>query len=267
MHSVQSIRPDPRLEPFIQWYVHREWQLGEGEIVEPVVARSGTMIEFQFDDPYYVLPNRLSRAVTIVGPMNSRKYTLVIRGHVEAFAVLFRPLGFFRLFGVPVSPLAGDGTEAHSVLGLQASALYERMGNTPGFGDRVDLLNSFFLRRLRISAPILPNGHALRMLACSPQATSVADMARLAGISQRQLERQSLEYTGLSPKTLVKLARFQRALRMKTTHNMSWMEVAHATNYHDQMHLIHDFHSLAGNTPNQIIQQITPDHLISFLCH
>ena len=271
MVSVQSAKPDPKLEPFIQWYVLREFQLGEEEIVEPVVARSSTMLEFQFDglydvQPYGVVGRPKTAPIAVIGPMNSRRFRLHIRGHVEGLMLLFRPLGFFRLFGVPVSPLAGIGSEGHGILGQQISTLYQQLGNTVDFADRVDMLNRFFLDRLAKSPPIGRNGQALRMLASANNATSVAEAARLAGMSTRQLERISLEYTGVSPKMLARLGRFQNALRMKRTRDLSWMEVAHATDHHDQMHLIHEFHALGGDSPGRVMEQMAPEHLISFLC-
>jgi len=271
MVSVQSAKPDAKLEPFIQWYVQREFQLGEAEMVEPVVARSSTMLEFQFDglydvQPYGVVERPSTAAIVVIGPMSSRRVRLHIRGHVEALMLLFRPLGFFRLFGVPVSPLAGIGSEGHGILGRQISTLYQQLGNTAGFACRVDMLNHFFLDRLGKSPPIGRNGQALRMLAAAKHAPSVAGAARLAGISTRQLERISLEYTGVSPKMLLRLARFQNALKMKRTRDLSWMEVAHATGHHDQMHLIHEFHALGGDSPGRVMKQMAPEHLISFLC-
>jgi len=272
MVSVQSAKPDPRLAPFLQWYVQREFPVGDAEVIEPVVARSGTMLEFQFDALYDVQPygivvgSSTTAPITVIGPMSSRSVRLHIRGHIEALMLLFRPLGFFRLFGVPVSPLAGIGSEGHGILGQQISTLYQQLGNTAGFTDRVDMLNRFLLDRLAKYPPIGRNGQALRMLASAKHATSVAEAARLAGISTRQLERISLEYAGVSPKMLARLGRFQNALRMKKTRDLSWMEVAHATDHHDQMHLIHEFHALGGDSPGRVMEQMAPEHLISFLC-
>jgi hypothetical protein len=35
----------------------------------------------------------------------------------------------------------------------------------------------------------------------------------------------------------------------------SWMSVAHQLGYFDQMHMIRDFQTLAGNTPSEVFQQ------------
>ena len=54
MLQVQSDLPDVRLDPFIVRYVQRESNATDAELVEPVVARLGTMLEFLFADPYFI---------------------------------------------------------------------------------------------------------------------------------------------------------------------------------------------------------------------
>jgi AraC-like DNA-binding protein len=269
MFSAQSLQPESKLLPFIRRYVQRDSDLQEQEVIEPVVARLTTMLEFQFADQYNVpaygidLPNP-SVPITVIGPMSTRRVRLVIRGRIDALVVLFQPLGFHRFFRIPLSPLAGTGTEGRSLLGPEVSSLYEQLGNTPAFPARALILDRFFLRCLDRFSPIPSHGRALQFLTSSAPGLEVAEAARHAGISPRQLERRSLDLTGVAPKTLIKVARFQRALKLKKR-GLSWAQVANEANYYDQMHLIRDFHDLAGDSPGKVLQQITPDHLISFV--
>lgn len=69
---------------------------------------------------------------------------------------------------------------------------------------------------------------------------------------------------GLSPKLIVRIARYQRAMQMKAAGPKTWIEIAHAVGYHDQMHMIRDFHEFAGGPPTSALQEITSDHLINF---
>ena len=48
MLTVQSAPPELALRPFVRAYVQREAHLGSHELVEPVVARLGVMLEFEF---------------------------------------------------------------------------------------------------------------------------------------------------------------------------------------------------------------------------
>lgn len=269
MLTTQSAMPAAILRPFVQWYVQREAVPKTGEMIEPVFPRAGTMLIFQFAEIYRVEEYgtehlRHSWAATVIGPMIAHKTRLILHDHVQSLDVLFRPLGLYRLFGVPISPLAGGGAEGHVVFGPQISRLHERLGNVANFAERVRLLDDFFLHRLGQSDPLTPAARALRLLASGQ--CSVGVMAERAGISERQLERRSLEYAGISPRALSRISRFQRAIRKYQTGYSSWMEVAHEAGYYDQMHLVRDFHDLGGGAPTEVGRAIADNHLISFCC-
>jgi transcriptional regulator GlxA family with amidase domain len=85
----------------------------------------------------------------------------------------------------------------------------------------------------------------------------VSDLARRAGIETRQLERRFRYEIGISPKLYARIVRFEAALRFKAaTPAMRWTDIAHALHYHDQMHMVHDFNQLSGDSPNAIGGQL-----------
>lgn len=265
MLTVQQSPPDERLRAFIHMYVERESHLQGVELVEPVVARLGSILEFQFADPFNVpyygidIPN-LSPLIAVIGPITERRARIVIRGHVQALSVLFRPLGLHTLFGVPISPLANFGFDGHGVLGGRVSGLYERLGNAKSFLERKQLLDAFFLRRLRHSRPHDAVTAALTLLSADER-LKVSDAARRVGMCSRQLERLSLQYVGMPPQMFMRIARFQRAIRMKLESPKPWTDVAYAAEYHDQTHMIRDFRAFAGGSPGRVLQQLDPEHL------
>jgi AraC-like DNA-binding protein len=68
---------------------------------------------------------------------------------------------------------------------------------------------------------------------------SVVDMARVAGLSPRQLQRTLKESTGFSPHNLLKVLRLQKSFK---THYLDL--------YSDQSHFIHSFRKITGYTPS-----------------
>ena len=232
MLRIQNTPPDARLQPFIARYAQRESHPDDAGLLEPVVARAGTMLEFLFADPYHITvygsqATRPCPQITVIGPITVRRVRLVMRGHMETLVVLFRPLGLYRFFRTPVRYLAEIGTEGQSALGRGMSQLYERLGNAPSFEERKEVLDSYFLRSLG-SQPMLDQKiTALRLLTSATSPRSVGEVAQRAGITPRQLERVSLECAGVTPRMLARVARFERALRLRTRHSWSWMGVAH----------------------------------------
>jgi AraC-like DNA-binding protein len=269
MLSVQTRTPDIRLHCFVRSYVQRETQQGDAETVEPVVARLGTMLEFQFAQPY-VIPIYgseqilVSPKITVIGPVTHRRVRLIIRQDVQALAVLFQPQGFRALFGIPTFTVSDLGVDARGLLGSTVSELYERLGNTKSFTERAKFLDEFLLDCLSRNKPLSGIHRVLNQLIVAGPRRPITDIAWQAGVTIRQLERKSLEYTGLTPQTLVRIARFQHVLRMKSASSISWTKLAHALDYHDQMHMIRDFRVFAGDTPLRAYQEIGPEHLIGY---
>ena len=269
MLTLQSCAPQSALSPFIRSYVQREAHLGGEEIVEPVIARLGVMLEFEFAGSYEIRnygSNRLEDAnpISIIGPQTWRRARLIIRGHVQSLVVIFQPSGFHALFGVPTAPLAETGTEAYSVLGVSISHLHQHLGNVSTFPERVLVLNKYFLCRLQNRASPDPIYSALQLLSTPGPLVKVADVARQSGVNLRYLERKSFEYAGVTPKALARISRFSRALRLRAETSLTWTQIAHAAEYHDHMHMIRDFRIFAGEAPTAAIREIAPDHLINF---
>ncbi len=121
----------------------------------------------------------------------------------------------------------------------------------------------FFFRQLTDFPALDSRAKALQLMISSRVPLTVRGVARNAGVSPRQLERLSQICAGVSPKMLTRVARFERAIKLKAQHGWSWMKTAHESEYHDQMHMIRDFREFSGTTPGLVVNQITSDHLIS----
>ena len=260
------------LRPFVRAYVQREARLGSNELVEPVIARLGVMLEFEFAGSYEVRNYGSdlledANAISIIGPQTWRRARLIIRGHIESLVVMFQPSGFHALFGTPTSPLSETGTEGHSVLGPGVSRLHQQLGNVSTFAERTHILDRYFINHLAQKTHPDPILQALQLLSAESQTTqtnTVGNVAQQTGINLRSLERKSLAYTGVSPKTLTRIARFSRALRLRTQSTLTWTQIAHTAGYHDHMHMIRDFRIFAGDAPTSALSEIAPDHLIHF---
>ncbi len=267
--SVQTAPPEFALRPFIRAYVQREARLGAEELIEPVVARLGVMLEFEFAGSYEVRnygSNSLDATfpISIIGPQTWRRARLIIRDHVESLVVMFQPAGFHALFGIPTAPLAEAGTEGHSVLGPAVSRLWEQLGNLRSFQERSRLLDRYFLAKVRSTRTMDEVCRALHLLTVSGSAARVDEVARKTGMNRRQLERKALMYAGVSPKALTRVSRFSRAMRLRAESSLTWTEIAHSAGYHDHMHMIRDFRVFAGDAPTSALREIAPDHLIHF---
>ena len=84
-------------------------------------------------------------------------------------------------------------------------------------------------------------------------ALNLDEAAASAGLSIRQFERRFAAQVGLPPKRYARIVRFNAALEAKAiAPGRKWTDIAYELGYFDQMHMIRDFESFAGETPTGV---------------
>lgn len=97
-----------------------------------------------------------------------------------------------------------------------------------------------FVEGLRADGVVAPNPVTAAILANIADVHSVADMASVAALSPRQLQRTLKATTGFSPHDLLKVLRLQHSFRQD-----------YLLAFADQSHFIHSFRDITGYTPAQ----------------
>lgn len=178
-------------------------------------------------------------------------------GRQSGIQVSLRPLGARALLGMPAGELTRLDLPATDVLGRRVEALRERLQAATTWDQRFDLIDDALQARIRI-APLVrdrPAPEVVRawdLLISSQGNASVTELGREVGWSVRQLRTQCRIETGLPPKSLARVVRFDRARRLlarRALHGPSLAELAMRCGYADQSHLTRDFHDLAGVSP------------------
>jgi AraC-like DNA-binding protein len=132
--------------------------------------------------------------------------------------------------------------------------LHERLLETPGLKNKIELVENFFTKRLpvaeNVSHRIKEVGHILTNMKKNYTDENIGDIAARHGISSRYLHKLVSQYTGLSPKFHNKINRFQQSLKLITNNRNSLTSIAYDCGYFDQSHFIKDFKSFTGVTPS-----------------
>ena len=75
------------------------------------------------------------------------------------------------------------------------------------------------------------------------------------GYSQKHFTQMFRKQVGVTPKSFLKIMRFQKAVRhIDAATDVDWGEIALASGFYDQAHFIHDFKHFSGFTPEQYAQ-------------
>jgi AraC-like DNA-binding protein len=178
----------------------------------------------------------------------TRPLSLAPRARFSTVALRFRPCGAFPLLGVPLHELT-DRSVALGDLGRGWASLEARVTAEVDDDARVRLLFDWARQRAG-TAPPTRLAAPLAALLRDRGALPVDRLARLAGLSSRQLDRRFAQEVGLPPKLLSRIVRLQSVLRALRTGSRAWVDVALDCGYADQAHLARDFRALAGTTPN-----------------
>ncbi|MEU7900835.1 helix-turn-helix transcriptional regulator [Nonomuraea sp. NPDC049152] len=151
--------------------------------------------------------------------------------------IRFRPGALGGVLGVPVEELK-DGRVPFEDLGLPSDLTLEEL-----------------TERLRATDP--PDPAAPAIAGALREGSSVRQVARDLGLSERQLHRRSVSSFGYSPKVLQRIVRFQRALRLARS-GVPLARVAVESGYTDQAHLSHDVKRLSGVSMGRLLAPSPP---------
>ena len=83
----------------------------------------------------------------------------------------------------------------------------------------------------------------------------VTEIAAIAGLSTKQLERLTHRTLGLPPRAILQRLRIEHAVRLMGTTSMTVGEIAHACGFYDQSSFTRQFRSVLGLTPGAYRRQ------------
>jgi len=189
----------------------------------------------------------------VAGPDSVARPASVPKGTPQA-GIRFLPGAALAFLAVPVSELLDRRVPLAEFWPHElAQRLRERLERSSSGGDVMLALEDLVHERLAdahgpdaiVSALV---AEIVRSVPARPR--SVRDLARSAGISERQLRRRFVDSIGYGPKMFERVMRFQhfrRLARLTPGRGLAWL--AADAGYADQAHLSRECLKLSGNSP------------------
>jgi AraC-like DNA-binding protein len=262
MHSIHFVKPSVATRRFVRFYAHRVCTLPSSVLVHPVPARSEHVLDFQFTDAIRIQnlddgTVRRAQSAALIGLQTHRRVEQLIHAQIESFTIFLQPSTLSVLFDLPGVAITDSDQEAHGILGRSASELREQLGNSRSFQQRVQIAEAFFTSLCAAQSPASTIELVANEIFKQHGVCRIDTLARDAGLSDRTLHRQFLQSVGVAPKTYARIVRFESALQTKATFPQRlWTDIAHQYEYHDQMHMIHDFSRLSAETPSGLLTHL-----------
>ena len=246
----QEFPPSPKFAAHVEcFWMHRT----EGPVRNFHVFPDGC------SDIIFEQPARDYGGLAIVGTM-TRAQAFDIPARHSTFGVRFRPGMAARILRIPGSVAVDQSIPLADA--WKAAAVRDLLDQLAGSRSSRDAI-ARFEASLAEPAPLDPVEKSLVWLAECGGQVSMDALADAASLSPRQFRRICLERTGLSPKHLARVLRFRQAAKYANRQSPDWADVAVASGYYDQAHLINEFKEIAGVSPAQFSSLTVASHFRS----
>lgn len=215
---------------------------------------AGAVVAFSFGGNCLIDGKQWAPPAAFTGPRDK----LRSHEHSDGQAVLlatFTPVGANAFLRQPLNEFAGLTTDLGGVIGRPAELerLQAKLAKAPNHRQRIELLESFLLARIRISQPDPLIAAAITWLGQGLVAKRIEDLTRYIGLSQSALERRFRRIVGMSPKQYASLVRLRHAVQLQAN-GLDLTTVAHTAGYFDQSHFIKDFRRATGSAPAEFFR-------------
>jgi AraC-like DNA-binding protein len=179
-------------------------------------------------------------------------------GDLDCLHVFLKPGAARALLGVSGRDVASHVVHLADIDHAMCKEMAERLSGVYAWLDRFAAVDRVFLRRLRPVTISAAMAWAWRSLATSHGRLGVHQLARDAGFSRRHFGERFTSEFGIAPKAAARVFRFEHACRLFLRSPSRIADVAMASGFHDQAHMVHEWHSLAGCTPREWILSQLP---------
>ncbi len=221
-------------------------------------------VTWDLSEPYVaqVLPSpcvnlSITNTEADVTGLVSTRYDRRLTGCGFAVGARFRPACFRPFLKVSVATLTDAHQPIADILGRDTSALAERVAATDDVEVRVALLAEFLAADLPAPDPVAARlAQVVEDIMARPDIIRVVQVAELAGLSVRQLQRLFSSYVGASPKWVIDRRRLQSAASHGAQEtDPDWAGVATELGFADQAHLTRAFAAAVGRPPGAFARE------------
>lgn len=181
-------------------------------------------------------------------------------GRQHGIQVDLTPLGAFAVLGVPMRQLSNAVVDFPALLGSAGAELVDRLAHAGGWAERFALLDAVLAERAACGPAASPEvAWAWRRLRDSHGSVPISALRAEVGWSHRHLVARFREQVGMSPKSVARVLRFERAIAELAGGRGALADLALRCGYYDQAHLNREFRDLAGCSPTQYLAAQLPD--------
>lgn len=259
-----QVRPTKALMPFIKHYLFLESAgngfkklrlFSDGNIGMVFSTKQNLVFANQINEPLNYLP-----ACFVYGQISAFK-DLYLINDASLVIVVFQPAGIKQLAAVSATELTDAIIPVEDLFGRKGCSLQQQMTEQKSIEAKLAILNRFFTELISVrslSYHLLVDA-AVGFILQNKGGSSITELVRYTGYTERHIERSFMEYIGLSPKkfgNIIRLHGFLKLMKHQTKQH-TLTQIAYEAGYADQSHLIKEFKKYTGITPKDYLHHIS----------
>ena len=255
--KIEIAEPSELFKPFIQYYKYIETDLTGIYKIVPI-----TYVELYFNfthlnlfSPEYYDLGFPKIHLAGLHLYDQTAYTNMLGTERRGgFCVVFRPRGFYKLFGIKSSDCSKYCVMGDSVFRRDVYYLWEQLCACGDITSMKELFENYFSGSAKghsISTDLLD--HIVSRMDKTSGMMRVSQLCNIYNITPRSLERHFMEEIGMPAKDLLQIFRINRAIRLlaeKPDANLAG--ISYLSGYFDQSHFIKDIRKITGISPGQL---------------
>ena len=236
-----------------------------GEVIhQPDCCTATTHLMFNLKPPFKTKRGDQliqANATNLITPLTQPVINRLEGTHFH-IGVEFTLTGFYRLWQIPLSAINSSDTvvyDLQAVIGSEALGVYNQLGEAQTRAQRVDVMEKFLLRHI----PSKPTKAGLvegveQLAQQAPESVLIEKLIQHLYCSESTLLRHFKEQLGISPKTYLRIERFQRVRhQLLEQPDWRWQTGLDHVDYYDQAHFINEFVAFSGRSPSRYKRSMT----------
>ena len=263
--DTHFVIPPVPLQPFIEKYMFYEVNashisnvpfraLPNGN-VEIFLHVKGNNVHFFEKKPAYQLTNFIAGIFELSYPMNIK--ITYASNSFRGLSITLSHSGVNKFLNRPISDVTNRIIKADYFWGFKGKQYITNILQAEKDRTKIHLLNQLFTWLLHQSdnkkqQEIQP---ILEFLENKSGKITVDEIAHHLSLSYKSIYRKFNNHIGISPKTYLKIIRFNRACRLLYHFpSINWGELVYHCGYYDQAHFINEFHHIMKESPLDFIK-------------
>ncbi len=173
----------------------------------------------------------------------------------EMLLIYFRKGKSYPFANAPVSAFTDHVVDGEQVLTPEILRMREQLQEMVDINQKFLCVEEFLLNMFRNRLQVNPFvDYAVGQILQSPHSAVIKDITNKVGFSQKHMIDMFRQHVGMTPKSFLKVMRFQKAIReIEQNRQVTWARIAYESGYYDQAHFINDFKTFSGFTPSQYL--------------